>query len=78
VTTKFKVPKDQAMGSVKWLWDEFWKDGGDLEPGVSILEDLPTCHTKQLVNFFHYLVLVGDRALTRSDMDDYEESEGVT
>ncbi len=76
MTTKFKVPKDQAMGSIKWLWDEFWKDEG-IEPGVSILEDLPVSHTKQLVNFFHYLVEVGDRSLTRSDMDDIEESEGV-
>jgi len=74
---KFKVPKDQAMGSIKWMWDEFWKQGG-IESGVSILEDLPTCHTKQLVNFFHYCVEAGDRALERSDLDDYEESEGVT
>lgn len=77
MTTKFKVPKDQAMGSIKWLWDEFWKDGG-VESGVSILEDLPVAHTKQLVNFFHYLVEAGDRSLTRSDLDDYEESEGVS
>ena len=77
MTTKFKIPKDSAKCTVMWLWDEFWKDGG-LEPGVSILEDLPVAHTKQLVNFFHYCVLVGDRALTRSDMDDYEDSEGVT
>ena len=79
MTTKFKIPKDSAKCTVMWLWDEFWKDGGEtLEPGVSILEDLPVTHTKQLTNFFHYCVLVGDRALTRSDMDDYEDSAGVT
>ena len=77
MTMKFKVPKDQAMGSIKWMWDEFWKDEG-IESGVSILEDLPTCHTKQLVNFFHYCAEVGDRSLERSDLDDYQESEGVT
>ena len=74
MTTKFKVPKNSAKGTVMWLWDTFWAD--DPVEGQSILEDLPVSHTKQLVNFFHYCAEVGDKALSRSPDDAYQDSEG--
>jgi len=76
MTTKFKVPKESAKGTVMWMWDEFWKE--DEDAAQSILEDLPVSHTKQLVNFFHFCAGVGDKALSRSPEDEYQESEGET
>lgn len=76
MTTKFKIPKDSAKGTVMWMWDEFWND--DEVKAQSILEDLPVSHTKQLVNFFHFCAEAGDKALTRSPEDEYQDSEGVT
>jgi len=79
MTTKFRVPKDSAMGTVKWMWDVFVEDLVENDDKAqSILEDLPVSHTKQLVNFFHFCASAGDNALTRSDADEYQESEGVT
>ena len=79
MTTKFRIPKDQAMGTVKWMWDIFVEDlVENNEKAQSILEDLPVSHTKQLVNFFHFCASVGDDALTRSSDDEYEPCEGVS
>ena len=79
MTTKFRIPKDQAMGTVKWMWDVFVEDLVENdEKAQNILEDLPVSHTKQLVNFFHFCASVGDKSLTRNNDDLYEPSEGVT
>ena len=76
MTTKFRLPKDQAMGTVKWLWDLHWAE--KMDEARSVLEDLPVSHTKQLTSFFHWMAMAGDDSLERSSRDVYEPSEGVS
>lgn len=70
MTTKFRIPQEQMLGTVKMMWKSHID--GKVEEAQSDLEDLPVSHAKQLVDFFHWMATAGDQALERSSRDKYE------
>lgn len=72
MTTKFRIPQEQMLGSVKMAWRSYLER--DPEKAQSDLEDLPVSHAKQLAEFFHFCADAVDLALSRNKSDDYQIS----